>query len=111
MIKFLLSPLGKVLAVTLALVAWTAYQRHDAAEKAKQECQAEQLQKTVDETKRQLEAANKSAKEARDQAARSEREMAALQRDMESVNEEARKLSSTACVVPDALRGRLQNIK
>lgn len=111
MIKLLTGDVGKVVVIVALFLAWTAYQRNDAAREAREECQADQLQKTVDETRRQLEAANQSAKEARDQAARSEREMAALRRDLESINDDAAQLSSSTCVVPDALRSKLQNIR
>ena len=52
LLGFVTSPLGRWVVIGLAFLAWTAYQRDQAADRARQECQAEQLQKTVDELQR-----------------------------------------------------------
>ena len=64
LIAFVTSPLGRWVVIGLAFLAWTAYQRDQAADRARQECQAEQLQKTVDELERQRDAAREALEEA-----------------------------------------------
>ena len=68
LLAFITSPLGRWVLIGLAFLAWTAYQRDQAADRARQECQAEQLQKTVDELQRQRDAAEAARKAAEEQA-------------------------------------------
>lgn len=110
MIPFLTSPLGKVLIVILALGAWTVYQREQAANKAREECQSAQLQKTLDETLRQQQAAEDALGAARDQAEQTKFEMAALRKQLEQTNAEAVQLTDP-CNVPESVRRRLSDIK
>lgn len=109
---FLLSPLGRALMVVAALTAWTVYQRTQAANGAREACQAAQLQLTVDELMRQRDAAEKALGEAQKQSAKTESEMAALEKEYaaarESIPTESR---SNSCVIPKSVIDRLRNIK
>lgn len=107
----LLSGPAKWLLIVAAFFAWTAYQRHDAAVKARAECQAAQIQATLDETIRQrdiAEAAVRLAQERADAAAIELQEMA---------DENARIKASLgaagdgACRIPRDATKRLRNIK
>lgn len=62
--SFLFSPAGKTLALVLAVLAWTAYSRHDATK----DCQEAQLAAELKESQRQLVIANRIAEEARTRA-------------------------------------------
>lgn len=108
---FLQTTAGRLIAAGLALWLWTAYQRDQAADEARAECQETALRATVAEQQRLLEAAKKTAQDAQVQASQSNREMAALRRDTESINEDAKPLAANPCAVPEPARRRLQNIR
>lgn len=106
---------GRLILAAVALWLWTSYQRHDAAQEARAECQEATLRATEKELRRQLQAAQDAAQQAQEQASKSNREMAALQRDLESINAtdktEDKQGQPAPCGVPDAKRRRLQNIR
>jgi hypothetical protein len=112
LLNFMLTTVpGRLIIAALALWVWTAYQRHDAAQEARAECHEETLRQTVKEQQRQIEAGAKATSDALAQAAESNREIAALTRDMESINADSKPLATASCAVPDATRRRLQNIR
>ena len=114
LLSFALSPLGKAGMILLALTVWTIYQREQAADKARQECQAEQLQKTVDEITRQRDAARKALEDAEKQQAATDKEMADLESDKNALLKElanAEKPAGGACRISPAVRERLRNIR
>jgi peptidoglycan hydrolase CwlO-like protein len=112
---FLGSPIGKVLLILAALTWWTVHNRNQAAEAARTECRAEQLQKTLDEMERQKGAAEKALAEAEKQQAETDKELAELEAERDRIiaenaaptdaeKRECRRLSP-------AMRERLQRIK
>lgn len=117
-VGFFFSPLGRVIAIVAVLAAWTIYQRDQAADRAREECQAEQLQKTLDEVRRQLDAAQRVVADAEKQQAVTDREMAELEKERDSILEQLNakpdpeKPDAKSCRrVPDDLRKRLRNIR
>ena len=109
---FLFSPIGRALMIVAALTIWTIYQREQAASGAREACQNAQLQVTVDEITRQLEAAEKALGEAQKQSVVTESELAALEKEYaaarESIPSETR---SDSCLIPGPAVERLRNIK
>lgn len=102
-ISWVLSPFGKVMLVVLAFLAWTAFQREQAAVHARAQCHAEQLQKTIDELHRQNAAAEAAKIAAEQQSAQTEQEMAALEHEK---NDLIQKLADGPCTIPkDATDG------
>jgi predicted negative regulator of RcsB-dependent stress response len=100
------SPLGKVVVVVLALTAWTGYQRHQAATKAREACQAEQLRKTIAEIERQRDAARSALEAAEARADSSDQELGKLKEEMNAI-----RVEGTECVVPDSAIEQLRNIR
>jgi hypothetical protein len=107
---FFTSGVGRWIAIALAFVIWTAIQRDQAADRARAECKAEQIQATLDETLRQLAEADKAVTEANEQADRSESEVIALEAERNRINEEA-KQNVGECVIPESITRQLRNIK
>ena len=58
---FLGSPMGRAVVVLVAFLAWTGYQRHDAAQDAREAVRAEIKAATAAEHQRQLDAAKRVA--------------------------------------------------
>lgn len=106
-LKALGSPLGRAAALLAAFLAWTAYQRQDAASDALAGFRERVEQETRAEQARQLEAARRVAEQARERAdesdARAERVEA--QRD-----EVIRSLEGADCPIPDDVRDGLLEI-
>lgn len=109
-VGFFLSGTGRWLGVALALLLWTAYQRDQAADKAREECKAEQLQATLDETLRQLDESRKAVAEAETRADETESELVALEAQRKRISDEA-KQSDSECVIPESITRELRNIK
>lgn len=104
------SAIGRVIVSCLAFLAWTAYQRHDAARDARAECKATQMAQTITEIIRQRDAAKRALEMARDQAKQTTAEMSTLQRDHDQLQQEF-KDAKASCAVPDAARRRMLNIR
>ena len=112
LLAFFLGPVGRWVAIGIAIVAWTAYQRDQAADKAREQCQTEQLRKTLQEIARQRDAAKAALEEAEKQAAISRSEMSDLERERdELIAEQAKAPPDRACIIPDDVRKRLLNIR
>lgn len=104
---FFLGPVGRWVALGLALAAWTIYQRDQAADKARQECQAEQIQKVLDETRRQRDAAQQALADAEKQQTVTDNEMAKLESERDAII----KSTGPSCTLSDDVRKRLRNIR
>lgn len=110
--SFLSSPFAKPLLIVLAFVAWTVYQRDQAAKGAREACQASQLAVTVDELNRQLEASQKATAAAEERNKKTDEALQALE------NESAKAVSSIpakdrkgSCAIPADTIKRLRSIK
>lgn len=110
LLGFVTSPLGRWVVIGLAFLAWTAYQRDQAADRARQECQAEQLQKTVDELQRQRDAAKEALEEAEKRAQQTEQEMQQLEAARDQIVDQLEN-AGDSCRVPDSAIERLRNIR
>lgn len=111
LLGFIASPLGRWVLIGLAFLAWTAYQRDQAADRARDECQAEQLQKTVDELQRQRDAAEAARKAAEEQAARTAAEMEQLENERDQIVIDLQDAAGDTCRIPDSALERLRNIR
>lgn len=110
MIGFFTAGWGRWAALALAFTLWTGAVYHKGASSAREECKAEQIQKTLDETLRQLTEAQKAVKEADVQADKSASEILALEIARGRLNVEA-KLNSTPCVFTESIIDQLRDIK
>lgn len=111
LLGFIASPIGRWVLIGLAFLAWTAYQRDQAADRARDECQAEQLQKTVDELQRQRDAAEAARKVAEEQAARTAAEMEQLENERDQIVIDLQDAAGDTCRIPDSALERLRNIR
>lgn len=111
LLGFIASPIGRWVLIGLAFLAWTAYQRDQAADRARDECQAEQLQKTVDELQRQRDAAEAARKAAEEQAARTAAEMERLENERDQIVIDLQDAAGDTCRIPDSALERLRNIR
>ncbi len=105
------SPLGRIAVLAMAFFAWTAYQRDQAADRARQECQAEQLQKTLAEVDRQRVAAVAARKTAEEQQGKTKAELADLEKENARITKELGKSPPATCSVPQRTLDRLRNIR
>lgn len=110
LLAFAVGPIGRWIVIGLAFLAWTAYQRDQAADKAREECQAEQLQKTVDELQRQRDAARQALAEAEARQQQTEAEMKELEDARDRIVEELEN-AGDSCRVPDSTIERLRDIR
>lgn len=99
------SPLGRLVLIGLAFLAWTAYQRAEG----RSQCETAQLEAELEETRRLLTESQGIADRARERADRTEAELSELK-------DQADDLSfplpdSGACTLPDDLRDRLRAIR
>ncbi len=110
-LTFFLGPAGRVILIVLAFVAWTVYQRDQAADAAREECQAEQLQRTLDEIIRQRDAAQQALAGAERQRQETEREMDTLEEERNAILRELAERGAGVCDIPDDVLERLRNIR
>lgn len=110
LLSFFATPFGRVALIGVALLGWTLYQRDLAADKAREECQAEQLQKTVEELIRQRNAAQEAAKRAAEQAAATREELMELQSEFEAI-QLTQEEGDASCHIPESVLNRLRNIR
>lgn len=105
------SDLIKYGLIALLFITYTVWQREQAASKAREECQAEQLADTLKETKRQLEAANEALAAAEKQIAADDMAAAQRAKDLESINADAKKLGTKSCAIHKSITDRLSAIR
>lgn len=110
-LAFFLGPVGRWVAILAAFLAWTVYQREQAATAAREECQAAQLQKTLTEVLRQRDAAQAALEEAARQAAQTAREMSALDEERNAALQQLAERGVDSCDIPDDVLDRLRNIR
>jgi septal ring factor EnvC (AmiA/AmiB activator) len=108
---FIASPIGRWVVIGFLLVGWTVYQREQAADKARDECQDEQLQKTVDEITRQRDAARQALADAETQRQKTEAEMEQLENERDRIVSDLQERAADSCVIPDDAIERLRNIR
>ncbi len=111
MFAVLLSPLGKVAIILAAFLAWTAYQRSDAASQARTECQEAQLRKTLAEVQRQRDAAWAALADAEKQATVTEKELADLEAERDRIEQDSKPAGALPCKFPAGVSKRLSNIR
>lgn len=104
-VTFLLGRSGKTVLVIVALVGWTAYQRHDAYSR----CQERTYIAQLEDRERQLAEAERVAQEARVRADEAQQEMQALEAERDAILAENE--SNPACSISDDLRQRLLSIR
>jgi len=102
---WLTGPLGRLVLIALAFLAWTTYHRWDAAS----ECEAAQLQAEMEETNRLLRIAREVADKASLRADVREAELERLRREADAIAEETESVGS--CPIPPDLRERLRAIR
>lgn len=110
-LKFLIGPTGRWVVIILAFISWTAYQRHDAASAARDECHADQLQQTLDEITRQRDAARKALDAAESRADKTEQDMAELEAQRDQIISDLEERAADSCVVPSDAIERLRLIR
>lgn len=111
LLTFLVGPVGRWILIVLAFLIWTAYQRDQAADEARNLCEAEQLQRTLEEVMRQRDAAQRALEEAEERAEQTQEEMAQLETERDRIIEDLQERGTTACVIPDDILERLRNIR
>lgn len=112
--KLLASPVAKWVGIALAVLAFIAWQRNDAAREAileaRAECRIEVQERTEAETERQRQVAETVLEEARQRQAITEAELADLREKADELLRELRESGSTCPLDPDTLR-RLRDIR
>lgn len=108
---FAFGPIGRWLLIGLAFLAWTAHQRNQAADRAREECQAEQLQNTVDEITRQRDAARAALTAAQEREQQARDEMSGLEKERDEIVAELAEAGQDSCRIPDATLDRLRDIR
>lgn len=102
----------------LALLAWTAYQRHDAASSARATCESVQLKADMAELARQLAARDRLLTETRKRADATETQIEALEKERDAIlaelaaaapppNPDGTPSAAPACRWPPGVRERL----
>lgn len=109
MLAFVISPLGRALTLVVALFAWTAYQRNDAAGTERDRLTLEYDKATAAEVARQTAASLAAAAAAQARAASAEVKAKELQEIADDLTTELSQ-SGTVCPIPDDLRKRLLSI-
>lgn len=104
------SDIAKYGAIVLAFLAWTAYQRGDAAREARTELRAEVEAENAAEIARQIEAAQKVAEDARQRAEEQVRRAEEIQREADAIIEELQSRPLDDCDIPPDLREWLRNL-
>ena len=113
LIRFATSPVGKYIGIALAVLAFIAYIRHDAAQQATLEaqetCRVEVQERTNAEIERQRQVAETVLQEARERQAITEAELATLQERADELLAEIAESGGTCPLDADTLR-RLRDI-
>lgn len=95
-LKILVGPAGRIVLVVLAGLAWTTYQRMDAAQEARAMCRADQLTAELAKQKLLTAAADQAARSARQQADQTEALIEGLERQRDELLQAAT-LSTQSC--------------
>lgn len=105
------NPAVKVVLALAAIVLWTAYQRDQAATDARAECRAAQLEQTISEMERQRREGEDALRAAREQAERTQAELAALEGEHNAILAQLSDRGSGACSIPLDVLDRLRAIQ
>lgn len=106
---FPMGVVGRSVAIALALVAFIAYQRHDAGQAARNECRALELQKELAQISKQRDDAQKLVRQIEMQNAATKTALAAVE---SKYNDAVATIASDGlCAISDADLRRLRDIK
>lgn len=106
---FINSTAGRIVLAVVAFMVWLHFHDAKVADRARGECQAETLRRTLTETERQKQAADEALADAEKQQTATDAELATLKRQKEALYAELGKKSCKP-VSPDVLE-RLRNIR
>lgn len=104
------SPMGRALLVLVAFLAWTGYQRQDAATQAVAEFKQAVNEASEAEHQRQIRVSAKLAEEALLRAETSEQRAADMEAQRDEIIQELRDSPAGDCPIPDDVRRRLLRI-
>lgn len=104
------SPVGRIVMILAAFLAWTACQRHDAASDATAQCQTAELRKDMKEITRQRDAAWAVLADAEKQQAVSDARLARLEQEGDAIKKDTADLKSE-CRIPRGVTKRMSNIR
>jgi hypothetical protein len=106
MIGWLMGPIGRWAAMLAALLAWTTFNRVDAARKARAECNQTHLEARIEAQQKRAEEADRIAEAARARADATEAEMAELERTKDALLHDL--ADEAQCALSDDFRDRLR---
>lgn len=113
-LRFVTSPVGKWVGIALAVLAFIAWQRHDAAQEAvaeaREECRIEVQERTQEEVERQRRVAETVLAEAREREAITQAELEQLQERADELLAQLRESGDACPLDPDTIR-RLREIR
>lgn len=110
-VSFAFSPVGKVLLAAGAFFIWLGFHDAKVADRARSECQSEQLTRTLAEVARQRDAAMAALAEAENQSKETEAELAALEKARDEVVASLQDAGKASCRIPADALDRLRNIR
>lgn len=105
------SPVGRVVLAAVAFFVWLGFHDAKVANRARGECQAEQLRKTLTEVERQRDAAETALKNAENQSQATEAELAELKKATDDVVADLKDAGKSSCRIPRAALDRLRAIR
>ena len=109
LLSFAFSPLGKALLAGVAFFVWLGFHDAGVANRARSECQSEQLRKTLEEMTRQRDVALAAQAAAEVQIEKTQAEMTVLEKERDDTV--ATITENTSCRVPRAATKRLRDIR
>lgn len=110
-LAFLLGPLGRWVALALALTVWTTYQRLDAAREAGAACEQGHLEAEIAALRRQLAVAKEIEQNATERADRALTEMISLREASDDLAKLVAETPAADCDIPPDIRDRLRAIR
>jgi septal ring factor EnvC (AmiA/AmiB activator) len=110
-LAFVLSPAGKVILAAMAFFVWLGFHDTKVADRARAECQAAQLEKTLAEMKRQRDAAVQATNAAERQSKKTEAELMELEKTRDEIVASLQDAGKSSCRIPRAALDRLRNIR
>ncbi len=111
LISFFTSPIGRYALIGAAFLAWTVWQREQAATKAREQCQAETIQRTLEETQRQKEGVEAALEAAKAKAIETDKELAAKDDENARIRREIPKaVAAGPCRIPTRTLDRLRGL-
>lgn len=111
LIAWLIGPTGRTVVLAIALIVYMGYRENKAANEATAQCRAAEIQKDLDEMKRQRDAAWAALADAEKQQAVSDAALAKLEQEGDAINEESKLLKANPCNIPPAATKRMRNVR